>query len=110
MPLSQPIRWKIKTNHDFDAHSVRSGGHIGVIIKSFLGCRVCCHLSRRVCSKFENSSPEALGVVREGGETLSNTRGNSEVNLEQTVFDYNILTTSPPRGAVPYTNVHFLSS
>lgn len=58
----------------------------------------------------KNSSPEAWRVVREGGETLSNTRGNSEVNLEQTVFDYNILTTSPPRGAVPYTNLHFLSS
>ena len=27
----------------------------------------------------KNSSPEALTVVREGGETLSNTRGNSEV-------------------------------
>lgn len=36
----------------------------------------------------KNSSLEALGVVREGGETLSNTRGNSEVNLEQTVFGY----------------------
>lgn len=36
----------------------------------------------------KNSSPEALRVVREGGETLSNTRGNSEVNLEQTVFGY----------------------
>ena len=68
-----------------------------------------------VCQKesvlsLKNSSPEALGVVREGGETLSNTRGNSEVNLEQTVFGYNILTTSPPRGAVPYTNLHFPSS
>ena len=29
-----------------------------------------------------------MRVVREGGETLSNTRGNSEVNLEQTVFGY----------------------
>ena len=36
----------------------------------------------------KNSSLEALGLVREGGETLSNTRGNSEVNLEQTVFGY----------------------
>ena len=36
----------------------------------------------------KNSSPEALRVVCEGGETLSNTRGNSEVNLEQTVFGY----------------------
>ena len=110
MPLSQLIRWKIKTNHGFDAHSVWSGGYIGVIIKSFLGCRVCCHLSRRVCSKFEKQLSRGVRVVREGGETLSNTRGDSEVNLEQTVFGYNILTTSPPRGAVPYTNLHFLSS
>lgn len=36
----------------------------------------------------KNSSLEALRVVCEGGETLSNIRGNSEVNLEQTVFDY----------------------
>lgn len=35
----------------------------------------------------KNSSPEALRVV-EGGETLSNIRGNSEINLEQTVFGY----------------------
>ena len=46
-----------------------------------------------ICQKesvlsLKNSSLEALGVVREGGETLSNTRGNSEVNLEQTVFGY----------------------
>ena len=56
----------------------------------------------------KNSSPEALRVV-EGGETLSNIRGNSEI-WNKLYLAIHILTTSPPRGTVPYTNLHFLSS